>query len=352
MAFNGSGVFNLYTPGNPVVTATTISTTWANNTLSDLATGLSTAIAKDGQTTTTAKVPFAFGIDVSTAITTASTSFTAFAGATTLLTIGGTGATSVFAVPGTKEATNSTTGAFTVAGGLAVAKKLFVGGTADIAGDFSVATSKFTVNASTGAAVFAGAVSGITTLSASGPITSLKAHSGTLSLQPRIQIKNATAGTTFTGRYQFVDGDGNEGWEVATNAAVGSGYLEFNEGATNRAYFSPGGGLTVAGAISGTTGKFGGAENLKIWTYAHVITAAEITATLVNATITAVNTSNVRGLQITYRNAAGIVYTDAYATALTKYGSARMSSTTNVEIGLGVGAAANDVIYIVVLEAF
>ncbi|MFI3158374.1 MAG: hypothetical protein QX199_19700 [Methylococcaceae bacterium] len=225
-------------------------------------------------------------------------------------------------------------------------------GTLNVAGNFSVATSKFTVNASTGAAVFAGAVSGITTLSASGPITSLKAHSGTLSLQPRIQIKNATAGTTFTGRYQFVDGDGNEGWEVATNAAVGSGYLEFNEGATNRAYFSPGGGLTVAGAISGTTGKFGGAENLKIWTYAHVITAAEITATLVNATITAVNTSNVRGLQITYRNAAGIVYTDAYATALTKYGSARMSSTTNVEIGLGVGAAANDVIYIVVLEAF
>ena len=49
--------------------------------------------------------------------------FTAFAGATTSLTIGGTGATSVFAVPGTLEQ-SSTTGAMTVAGGVYVAKIL------------------------------------------------------------------------------------------------------------------------------------------------------------------------------------------------------------------------------------
>ena len=49
--------------------------------------------------------------------------FTAFAGATTSLTIGGTGATSVFAVPGTLEQ-SGTTGALTVAGGVYVAKKL------------------------------------------------------------------------------------------------------------------------------------------------------------------------------------------------------------------------------------
>lgn len=62
MAYNGSGVFNLFTPGNPVVTGTTISSSWANSTLSDIATGLSMVIAKDGQTTTTAAVPFAAGI--------------------------------------------------------------------------------------------------------------------------------------------------------------------------------------------------------------------------------------------------------------------------------------------------
>ena len=62
MAFNGSGTFALYNPGNPVVTGTTISSTWANNTLSDIATGLSTCVTKDGQTTATQRVPFAAGI--------------------------------------------------------------------------------------------------------------------------------------------------------------------------------------------------------------------------------------------------------------------------------------------------
>lgn len=56
MAFNGSGSFTLIA-GNPVVTGTTISSTWANNTLSDIATGLSTTITKDGQTTPTANIP-------------------------------------------------------------------------------------------------------------------------------------------------------------------------------------------------------------------------------------------------------------------------------------------------------
>ena len=58
-----------------------------------------------------------------TSITTASTTFTALAGATTLLTIGGTGATAVVAIPGTLEQTG-TTGALTVAGGVYVAKIL------------------------------------------------------------------------------------------------------------------------------------------------------------------------------------------------------------------------------------
>lgn len=73
MAFNGSGTYNLYTPGNPVVTGTTISSTWANNTLSDIATGLSTCITKDGQTTPTANIPMATfkitGLGAGTALT-------------------------------------------------------------------------------------------------------------------------------------------------------------------------------------------------------------------------------------------------------------------------------------------
>lgn len=57
MAFNGSGTYVL-AAGNPVTTGTTISSTWANNTLSDIATsGLSYCLTKDGQTVPTANLP-------------------------------------------------------------------------------------------------------------------------------------------------------------------------------------------------------------------------------------------------------------------------------------------------------
>ena len=56
MARNGSGTYNL-PAGNPVVTGTTISSTWANSTLSDIAAALTGSIAKDGQTTPSANLP-------------------------------------------------------------------------------------------------------------------------------------------------------------------------------------------------------------------------------------------------------------------------------------------------------
>jgi hypothetical protein len=49
MSRNGSGVYNL-PAGNPVITGTTISTTWANNTLNDIAATLTDSVAADGQT--------------------------------------------------------------------------------------------------------------------------------------------------------------------------------------------------------------------------------------------------------------------------------------------------------------
>jgi microcystin-dependent protein len=52
MSRNGSGTYNL-PAGNPVVTATTITSTWANSTLSDIATTLTGSLAADGQTPAT-----------------------------------------------------------------------------------------------------------------------------------------------------------------------------------------------------------------------------------------------------------------------------------------------------------
>lgn len=95
MAYNGSGVFNLYTPGNPTVTGTTISSTWANNTLTDIATGLSTCITKDGQTTVTANIPLGgfklTNVGLGTASTDAATLANLQAGTGTYVaTVGGT----------------------------------------------------------------------------------------------------------------------------------------------------------------------------------------------------------------------------------------------------------------------
>ena len=49
MSRNGSGTYNLPS-GNPVVTGTTISSSWANTTLNDVANALTGSIAADGQT--------------------------------------------------------------------------------------------------------------------------------------------------------------------------------------------------------------------------------------------------------------------------------------------------------------
>ena len=55
MSFS-AGTYNL-PAGNPVVTGTVIASSWANTTLSDIATALSTCVLKDGTQTLTANIP-------------------------------------------------------------------------------------------------------------------------------------------------------------------------------------------------------------------------------------------------------------------------------------------------------
>jgi len=93
MSYNGSGTFQINTTGQPVVAGTIISSASFNALTADLATGLTTAITKDGQTATTARIPFAQGIN------------------STLVT----------------DASSTTTGSIFTAGGVGIAKKLYVG---------------------------------------------------------------------------------------------------------------------------------------------------------------------------------------------------------------------------------
>jgi hypothetical protein len=104
MSYNGSGTFQINSTGQPVVGGTIISSSTFNALTADLATGLTTAITKDGQTATTARIPFAQGIT------------------STLVT----------------DASSTTTGSIITAGGVGIAKKLYVGTDANIAGTLGV----------------------------------------------------------------------------------------------------------------------------------------------------------------------------------------------------------------------
>ena len=104
MSYNGSGTFNINTTGQPVVAGTVISSSAFNSLTSDLATGLSTAITKDGQTTTTARITFAQGFTSS------------------LVT----------------DSSSVSTGSIITAGGAGIAKNLYVGVNANVAGTLGV----------------------------------------------------------------------------------------------------------------------------------------------------------------------------------------------------------------------
>ncbi|MDZ4250886.1 MAG: hypothetical protein U0990_12490 [Candidatus Nanopelagicales bacterium] len=90
------------------VTGTTISSSDAATAWSEIATGLTTCVLKDGSQTATSSVPFAFGINVTSPLITPSTTFALvnttattvnFAGAATTLNIGATTGTATFSNP-------------------------------------------------------------------------------------------------------------------------------------------------------------------------------------------------------------------------------------------------------------
>jgi hypothetical protein len=156
MSYNGSGTFQINTSGQPVVTGTVISSSAFNALTADLATGLSTAITKDGQTTTTARIPFAAGINSSLVTDSSSTS------TGSIITAGGVGIakalyvgttaniagastfTGAIAVDSVTDSSSTTTGSIQTDGGLGVAKAVFIGTTLNVAGATTAASGSFT----------------------------------------------------------------------------------------------------------------------------------------------------------------------------------------------------------------
>jgi fibronectin-binding autotransporter adhesin len=130
--------------------------------------------------------------DFTTSITTTSTSFTALAGATTLLTLGGTGASASTFMPSTLDASSSTTGAIRTSGGISAAKSLNIGTTITGGGALSIGTS----NAATVGTIELGA-SADTTISRS--VAGVIAVEGNIvsMVGPRITAITSSATPTF-----------------------------------------------------------------------------------------------------------------------------------------------------------
>jgi hypothetical protein len=181
VSYNGSGTFSINTAGQPVITGTVISSTAFNALTADLATGLSTAITKDGQTTTTARVPFAQGIN------------------STLTT----------------DATSATTGSIITAGGISMQKALFVGTTATV----------------TGATTMAGITATSLALGGATLGTNALAVTGTTQLNSALNYGGVTLSNSVTGT----------GSMVLSASPVLTGLLKINNGSGN----SPGGSLWI-----------------------------------------------------------------------------------------------------------
>jgi hypothetical protein len=158
MSYNGSGTFVINTAGQPVVSGTVISSTAFNALTADLGTGLSTAITKDGQTTATARIPFAQGINSS------------------LVT----------------DATNTTTGSIITAGGVGIAKSLYVGTLSNFAG---AATFGSTINKVT---VTAPATAATLTIADGASLVTSGAYSLTLTSTAATNVTLPTTGTLAT----------------------------------------------------------------------------------------------------------------------------------------------------------
>ena len=112
MSRNGSGTYSL-PAGNPVVTGTTISSTWANSTLTDLATAMTGSLASDGQTTATGNLNLGTNKITNMADGTASTDAASVSQVTSAVAITGGTITGVTINNSTIGATTPSTGEFT-----------------------------------------------------------------------------------------------------------------------------------------------------------------------------------------------------------------------------------------------
>ena len=219
MSYNGSGTFNINSTGQPVVAGTVITASAFNALTTDLATGLTTAITKDGQTTTTARITFAQGFTSS------------------LVT----------------DSSSVSTGSIITAGGAGIAKNLYVGVNANVAGTLGV----------TGVATFSAApiYSSLTASSAVATdaskglvsVTNTGTGNNVLATAPTIASLNLTTALTLTGASGTAGQALTSGGSgvAPTWTTISSTPTAITNGTSNVTVNSSGG--TITAATNGTT---------------------------------------------------------------------------------------------------
>jgi hypothetical protein len=185
VAFNGSGTFNrIYNWVTDKSNTVPVTASRMDAEMDGMATGLTTAICRDGQSTATARIPFAAGIGVSDGSAgTPAINFTGDANSG----IYSIGADNIGVAAGGAKVLDiattglAVTGTFSSSGAATLSGAATFSSTAAVTGDFSVATNKFNVTATSGNTTVAGTlgVTGAATLSSTLAVTGTLVVNGT-----------------------------------------------------------------------------------------------------------------------------------------------------------------------------
>lgn len=243
MPTNGSGTYSLYTPGNPVVTQTTIASAWANNTLSDLATALTNRLDRTGNGVMLAQFKaadgtfgapgIAFGNELSTGFyRQGAGDFRAVVGGAGITKWTGSGFTviigglTVSAGGATITGNSSITGTLTSSGALTVSS-----GGANITGTL---TSSGALTVSSGGANITGGLTVDGNSFTTGVLPSMTGNAGKLLTNNGSVASwaNPLTGQAAADGFTFVAGSGNQNGVKGTGTGTGAGVNGVGAGAS------------------------------------------------------------------------------------------------------------------------